>query len=56
MQEWKINTVYPWINIIIIIRYSDTLHTESEVYDKLYIIEKSKRRDVQCFKAKEQII
>ena len=27
MQEWKINTVNPWINI----EYSNTLHTESEV-------------------------
>ena len=38
MQEWKINTVYPGINI----NSSDTfkLHAESDVY------EKSKRRDV----------
>ena len=38
MQEWKINTVYPGINI----NSSDTfkLHAESDVY------EKSKRGDV----------
>ena len=30
MQKWTINTNYPWINIKI---YSDTLRTESEVYD-----------------------
>ena len=34
MQEWKINTVYPGININI--NSSDTfkLHAESDVYEK----------------------
>ena len=38
MQEWKINTVYPWINIAILYILNQKC--------MILIIEKNKRRDV----------